>query len=47
MMQEREDIYRNKALEKVRKNGIQGRVEGLASVKSRDTYSIAIGGLSI
>lgn len=40
----REDIYRNKVLEKVRKNGIQGRVEGSASVKGRDTSSIVIGG---
>lgn len=40
----REDIYRNKVLEKVRKNRIQGRVKGLASVKSRDTSSIVIGG---
>lgn len=44
MMQEREDICRNKVLEKVKKNEIQGRVEGLASVKSRNTSSIIIGG---
>lgn len=44
MMQEREDICRNKVLEKVKKNRIQGRVEGLASVKSRNTSSIIIGG---
>lgn len=43
----REDIYRNKVLEKVRKNGIQDSVEGSAAVKSRDTSSIVIGGLSI
>lgn len=44
MMQGREDICRNKVLEKVKKNRIQGRVEGLASVKSRNTSSIIIGG---
>lgn len=44
MMQEREDICRNKVLEKVKKNRIQGQVEGLASVKSRNTSSIIIGG---
>lgn len=48
MMQEREDIYKNKVLEKVRKNAIQSRLVGWASVKSRDTSSIiAGGGLSI
>lgn len=47
-MQERQDIYRNEVLEKVRKKRIQGRAEGSVSVKSRDTSSIVRrGGLSI
>ena len=43
----RKDIYRNKVLEKVRKNGIQDSMEGSSAVKSRDTSSIITGGLSI
>lgn len=42
-----EDMYRNRVLEKVRKNGIQGPSRRVASVKSRDTSPIVIGGLSV